>query len=107
MAGGIIRMEIMVPMEVKRDESWFVASCTPLDVHAQGDSEESAIAELKDALQLFFETCLELGALEQVLKDSGFSVSPVRASVQEEDGALMVPIPLLFSTPSHAAHRPA
>ena len=40
---------------VWRDGNWFVSQCLELDVASQGKSEEEALANLKEALELHFE----------------------------------------------------
>jgi predicted RNase H-like HicB family nuclease len=41
---------------VWREGNWFVAQCLDLDVASQGETEEEALANLKEALELHFET---------------------------------------------------
>ena len=65
-------VEFTVPAEVRRDGAYFVAGCPPLDVFSQGESEESALVNLAEALQLFVESCQERETLEAVLEDCGF-----------------------------------
>jgi predicted RNase H-like HicB family nuclease len=40
---------------VTREGRWFVAQCLEVDVVSQGRSERSALANLADALELYFE----------------------------------------------------
>jgi predicted RNase H-like HicB family nuclease len=37
------------------EDGWFVAQCLEVDVASQGASEQEAIANLKEALELYFE----------------------------------------------------
>ena len=37
------------------EEGWYVAQCLELDVASQGESEEEALANLREALHLHFE----------------------------------------------------
>jgi predicted RNase H-like HicB family nuclease len=41
---------------IEREEDGYVALCPEVDIASQGDSVEEARANLKEALQLFFET---------------------------------------------------
>ena len=41
---------------IEREGDVFVAHCPELDIASQGDSVEEARANLKEALELFFET---------------------------------------------------
>ena len=40
---------------VWREKEWYVAQCLEVDVASQGDSEEEALANLREALELHFE----------------------------------------------------
>src|ERR1017187_8539237 len=40
---------------VWREGRWYVSQCLELDVASQGDTEEEALANLKEALELHFE----------------------------------------------------
>ena len=43
------------PASVWREGNWFVAQCLEIDIASQGESEEEALANLKEALELNFE----------------------------------------------------
>ncbi len=40
---------------VWREGNWYVAQCLEVDVASQGETEEEALANLKEALELHFE----------------------------------------------------
>ena len=40
---------------VWREGDWFVAQCLEVDVASQGESEDEALANLREALHLYFE----------------------------------------------------
>jgi predicted RNase H-like HicB family nuclease len=40
---------------VWREGDWYVAQCLDVDVASQGETEEEALANLKEALELHFE----------------------------------------------------
>jgi len=40
---------------VWREGSWYVSQCLEVDVASQGETEEEALANLKEALELHFE----------------------------------------------------
>jgi predicted RNase H-like HicB family nuclease len=40
---------------VWREGNWYVSQCLDVDVASQGESEEEALANLKEALELYFE----------------------------------------------------
>ena len=67
-----VHVEFTVPAEVRQEGAYFVAGCPPLDVFSQGETEESALVNLAEALRLFVESCYERETLDAVLKDCGF-----------------------------------
>lgn len=56
------------------DEEW-VAVCPPLDVASQGKSQEAALASLTEAVEGWFESCLDRNVLDQALIECGFQRS--------------------------------
>lgn len=40
---------------VTREDTWYVAQCLEVDVASQGTTEEEALANLREALELYFE----------------------------------------------------
>ena len=70
----------MMPMEVtfKPSGKYWIGSCPSLNVSTQGESFEQAKENLKEALILFFESCLSRGTLEEVLRRAGYSVGQIR-----------------------------
>ena len=40
---------------VWREGDWYVSQCLDIDVASQGETEEAALANLKEALELYFE----------------------------------------------------
>jgi predicted RNase H-like HicB family nuclease len=48
-------MERTFTASISREGSWFVAQCVEVDVASQGESEEQALTNLREALELHFE----------------------------------------------------
>lgn len=40
---------------VWQEDDWFIAQCAQVDVASQGRTEEEALANLREALELYFE----------------------------------------------------
>lgn len=40
---------------ISQEDDWFIAQCLEVDVSSQGESEDEAINNLKEALELYFE----------------------------------------------------
>ena len=41
---------------VWREGQWYVSQCLELDVASQGETEEEALANLKEAIELYYES---------------------------------------------------
>ena len=96
-----IRIELSVPAEVRQDGSHFVSFCPPFDVYSQGPDEETALANLVEALQLFIKSCFSRGTLEQVLKDCDFEPDTDPGLI-EDRRMVRVPFPLVAQGEAHA-----
>ena len=88
-----------LPISIKKKKKWFLATCSILDVHSQGETEEQARHNLGEALSLFFLSCFERGVLDDVLKDCGFrAAQPIQQEKQppvSRQDYISVPIPFL------------
>ncbi|MCH8200011.1 MAG: type II toxin-antitoxin system HicB family antitoxin [Chloroflexi bacterium] len=40
---------------VWREDNWFIAQCLEVDIASQGETEQEALASLREALELHFE----------------------------------------------------
>lgn len=96
-----IRVMMRVPVTVTKEPGAYVAECPLLDVTSQGDTEQESMDNLLEALQLFLETCYNMGTLEQVLKQSGFGL--VREDNEEEEDNHYLDVPFsLLAAQNHA-----
>ena len=50
-----VHMKRTFTASVWKEGDWFVAQCLEVDVASQGESEEEALANLREALELHFE----------------------------------------------------
>ncbi len=48
-------MKQMFTASIWREGEWYVAQCLEVDVASQGESEEAAVSNLREALALHFE----------------------------------------------------
>jgi len=85
-----ITLDVELRAFVRRDtdERW-IAACPSIDVVSQGDSADEAKRCLNEAVQLWFESCIERGTLEQALRESNFrplhSLENSRGEFREAD----------------------
>jgi len=94
-----IVFQVKLPCKTTKRAKWFLASCPILDVHSQGNTEETAKKNLVEALSLFLASCFERGTLDAVLKKCGFSPfhgitgSPKTIPIMGRGNYINVPIP--------------
>ena len=65
------RHAIKAIVYLNKEGNWYVATCPLFDVGSQGRTEEEALRSVEEALQLFFETCADMGTLGQVMREVG------------------------------------
>ncbi len=96
-----VTFTISFPIEVKKEARYHLASCPVLDVWAYGKTQQKAIDNLKDTLQLFLTHCFDHGTLEMVLKGCGFT-SLKKHLCQDSSLSLNdldVPLPFVIDKP--------
>ena len=67
-------MKQIFSASVWREGDWYVAQCLEVDVASQGESEEEALKNLREALELYFEP-------------PGPSIAPQVRTIEVEVGA--------------------
>lgn len=92
---GLVKFEFKLPAHVKKQGNLYIACCPLLDVYSQGDSKKEALANLKEALVLFVESCFERGTLDQVLRSSGFYPAEGKEPKFAADDYVSVPMSLI------------
>ena len=89
-------MEIQLTTRIFKEGRSFVAHALELDVSSCGGSKEKALKNLKEAVRLFLEEAENMGTLEQILEEAGYSkrkqkiASPKFISVQRV--SLLLPL---------------
>jgi hypothetical protein len=63
-----LQIYFKVPVEVRREEGRFVASCFLLDTLHEGPNKHGALAALTDAVQAYMSACCDARALDEVLQ---------------------------------------
>lgn len=91
-----LTINMNVPLQLSRDGELFIASCPLFDIVSQGDSEENAKKNLKEAIGLFFTTCIEMGTFSEVLKQCGFQPLNMENGPQSPDNQEHIDVPLPF-----------
>ena len=85
-----IRLEVRLTGYVRREGRKWVAVCPALGVASQGRDRADAERCLQQAVEIWIDSCVERGTLEQALRECGFRpaswVPPVSAAVGERVG---------------------
>ncbi len=66
-------MKISVKIEIFKEGDAYVALAPDINVSSFGETVEDAKKSIKEAIGIFVEECQEIGTLEDVLEESGFS----------------------------------
>jgi predicted RNase H-like HicB family nuclease len=66
-------MNISVRIEIFKEGDVYIALSPELNVSSFGETIDDAKKSFKEALEAFIEECQEMGTLEEVLEESGFS----------------------------------
>lgn len=66
--GKHIMLDVLIREE---PEGGYSVVCTPLDVASQGESIDEALANIKEAVELYLESAEELGIKDEVLEKLG------------------------------------
>jgi predicted RNase H-like HicB family nuclease len=79
-----ISLEINLQAYVRRDTArrW-VATCPLIAVASQGRTADEAKASLQEAVELWFESCIERGVLDQALREASFLPSAATEMIRK------------------------
>ena len=72
MDNSVISLNVRLEAAVRKEGSDWLAWCPSLDVMSQAESQEDAFSALKEAVELWFESCIDRGVLEEALAEAGF-----------------------------------
>ncbi len=98
----IIKIEFVakLPFQLKKEDDYYIACCSILNVLSQGTSKKEAQENLIEAISLFFISCYERGTLDAALKECGFEAEkPGEEYASFPTNYLKVPIP--FAVPEN------
>ena len=86
--------QLNIKVEIFKEDDLYAALCPSLNVSSFGESIDEAKKSLVEALEIFVEECSEMGTLDEVLEESGFTRKNQdwlpRQAVSEEHVALVI-----------------
>ena len=72
MSQSVVALSVKLEARTRRDGRVWLAWCPPLDVMTQAENEQRALASLREAVELWFESCIARNVLDQALTEAGF-----------------------------------
>lgn len=72
---GDVSIEARLHGALFPDGDTWVSICYPLDISTCGDTKEQAIDRIKDAVSIFFETCIARKTLNKALVELGWEMT--------------------------------
>ena len=90
MEGSVVSYRVRLESKVRKEGSDWLTWCLPLDVMTQASTRKKALKALEEAVQLWFESCIERGVLNDALHEAGFRM--VKAGEQTPQGASLVQV---------------
>ena len=98
-----IRFELSVPVATRHDSVGYIASCPALDVYSQGPTQDVAVRNLVEALELFLASCYRRGQLDRVLKDCGLELDQnPELPTADMQRMVHIPVPLVAGAEAQA-----
>lgn len=77
-------VRIQLALETHLDGRTWVARCAALDLTTQAPTKSDALRGIREAIELWFETCIDRNVLDQALQESGFIRGNRRESIPED-----------------------
>jgi predicted RNase H-like HicB family nuclease len=72
MSQSLVALSVKLEARTRQDGSIWLAWCPPLDVMTQAENEQQALASLREAVELWFESCISRNVLDEALTEAGF-----------------------------------
>src|ERR1700691_5624095 len=69
---SIVELRVKLQACTRQNGEAWLAWCPPLDVMTQAEKEQRALASLREAVELWFESCIARNVLDQALTEAGF-----------------------------------
>ncbi len=88
-------MHIQFTIHIFKEERSFVAHALEFDVSSCGGTKDKALKNLKEAVRLFLEEAGQMGTLDVILEESGFSRRDGQIVGRKFIGVQRVTLPLV------------
>jgi predicted RNase H-like HicB family nuclease len=100
MGASVVTLTVKLEAATRKDGKRWLAWCMPLDVMTQADSKPAALRSLKEAVGLWFDSCIDRGVLEHALEEAGFKRKKPGDKILRESGMVHIRRTQLKKVPS-------
>ena len=76
MESPVVAYSVRLEAWFRRDGPEWLVWCPAIDVMTQARTKKRALESLREAVELWFESCIERGVLDAALKEVGFTKIP-------------------------------
>jgi predicted RNase H-like HicB family nuclease len=90
MRASVVNLSVRLEAAFRQEGECWLAWCLPLDVMTQAQTKEAAFKSLKEAVGLWFESCVERGVLDEALSEVGFH--PIKPGEHVPENASIVEV---------------
>ena len=90
MRTSVVNLSVRLEAAFRQEGECWLAWCLPLDVMTQAETKEAAFESLKEAVALWFESCVERGVLDEALNEVGFQPIKPGEPVPEDTSIVAV-----------------
>lgn len=112
-----VEISLRLSCFVRDDGKYWVSGCPNLDVYSQDETREGAMGALREAIDLWIESCIERDTLAEALRELGWHRAPSplleeasdyiavseRQEIEEAQGVLGEAFPLEVRIPAYQA----
>ena len=74
---------LQLTMVAWQEGAQFVSKCLELEVASCGDTRQEAMANIKEAVEVYLEDLLDLGEMERTLREKGVQVFTIEEQATE------------------------
>lgn len=101
-------VKIQLAVQLRLDGRDWIARCPSIDVASQARTKRAALKNLREAIELWFESCIGRNVLNEALSDSGFIRLKACETLPEDAPNTVVSRDILGSAPENrSAESPA
>lgn len=86
----IVSYGVKLDAWLRRDGREWLAWCPSIDVVTQARTKKKVLESLREAVQLWFESCLERNVLDAALKEAGFKEVPADEELLEGSNVIKI-----------------